>query len=74
MGAVLFFHPTDLSKIFVAPGKSKQGDHSADNLRVGVGYDFVIGHTMVVGPTVAVDMAEHSTPHWVYGVSLGYGF
>ncbi len=73
VAAPLFVHPYEGFRLSFAPGFETKESSSNFLFRIGLAYQFEIGHKWLISPEYNIDFVHHETVH-VYGVSFGLGF
>ena len=70
------YFPTDSIRLFVAPGVefSEPWDPDKAMARLGIGYEFELGHHWSLAPEAQVDFVAGGTNVYVLALTLGYGF
>jgi len=68
------WHPYRGLRLQVGVGTKDPAGHHENTARVGVGYEFLLGHRWFVKPYFAVDIIENEENEQVFGGYFGLGF
>ena len=72
--AAVGWHPYRGLRVQLGIGRKDPSGHHENAARVGVGYEFELGHRYFVKPYFAVDFIEHEENEQVLGAYVGLGF
>lgn len=57
-----------------AEGEDESGTETHAGLRIGVVYEFEVGHRYSIAPSIYTDFIEGKEPTFVWGLAFGVGF
>ncbi|MEO1129070.1 MAG: hypothetical protein AAFX05_05090 [Planctomycetota bacterium] len=70
----VFFHPVHELVLSVGPGFAVEDGHAHFLIRLGIGWEFEVGDSISLAPTVSYDLVEGTGDAVAYGLTVSFGF